>query len=533
MLHIIKYANFARGKYNINKKSKSMKRVKSNLWWKGVVLSALLMWMGGAAHAQFLRTSYFMEGSHYRMQLNPALTPSRGFVNIPVLGSLNASVSSSSLGYQDIMDVIDDDGNFYNNPEFLGRLDNNNHVNLSINTDIISAGWFRGRNFWSFNIGLRTDVGVKLTKSMFTFLSEMDQIEDKWRTGNYDISGQELNVNAYTELGVGYARQINDRLTVGGRVKVLLGLGNLDLKFNRVSLNANLPSNEQIQKWQSMTSVDAADIAALKSELESYHADLVLDARLESSFKGLELVETNGYIDDLDFDAGEMGIAGYGFGIDLGASYRLLDNLTVSAAVLDLGFISWSKGSTQIATTGNSGLSVKGSDYTAGIDPNDPAGSLVALQDNLNRFQTEMDNYMNRVSGGDVLDYELLELRKEDVSESRRSRLASTVVLGAEYGFFNNALSVGLLSTTRFVEPKALTELTLSANYRPKNWLNLSMSYSAIQSLGKSFGLGLKLGPVFVGTDYMFLGKNSNSVNAFVGFSVPLGKKRVACCDRM
>ena len=50
------------------------------------------------------------------------------------------------------------------------------------------------------------------------------------------------------------------------------------------------------------------------------------------------------YIDDIDFDAGKIGIAGYGFGIDLGASYKILDNLTVSASILDLGFISWQKG---------------------------------------------------------------------------------------------------------------------------------------------------------------------------------------------
>ena len=59
------------------------------------VLSVLLT-AGVTAHAQFLRTSYFMEGSHYRMQLNPALTPSRGFFNIPVVGSLNAQVGSNS-----------------------------------------------------------------------------------------------------------------------------------------------------------------------------------------------------------------------------------------------------------------------------------------------------------------------------------------------------------------------------------------------------------------------------------------------------
>ena len=60
------------------------------------------------ANAQFLRTSYFMEGTHYRQQLNPALIPTQGYFNIPVLGSVNATVGSTSLGYQDIIDIIDD-----------------------------------------------------------------------------------------------------------------------------------------------------------------------------------------------------------------------------------------------------------------------------------------------------------------------------------------------------------------------------------------------------------------------------------------
>ena len=47
---------------------------------------------------------------------------------------------------------------------------------------------------------------------------------------------------------------------------------------------------------------------------------------------------------------------------------------------------------------------------------------------------------MNRVNGGDVLDYEMLQLQTEDVHKSRKSSLASTVVVGAEYGFFENKL---------------------------------------------------------------------------------------------
>ena len=486
-----------------------------------------------SANAQFLRTSYFMEGTHYRQQLNPALTPTKGYFNLPVIGAVNATVGSTSLGYQDIIDIIDDGDDFYTKPDFMNRLKDNNKLNVNFSTEILSAGWYKGKNFWSFNIGLRTDIGANLTKKMFTFLNEMETVEENWRNSNYDISGQQLNINAYTEIGLGLSRQINSRLTVGARVKALLGIGNMELKLNRVAMSANLPSDQQINQWSSesywnsMTPSQAAQAAQeLKDKFNNYHANLTVGAELKSSFKGLELQEEEGkdYVTDFDFDSGKLGIAGYGFGIDLGASYKILDNLTVSASVLDLGFISWSKSSTKIASANPDPIDIKGSTYANMVDPNNPNTVMNAV----NQLQNDAQGYMDRVTNGDVLDYDMLQLEVSDAKESRKSRLASILVLGAEYGFFNNKLAVGVLSTTRFVQPDALTELTFSANYRPKSWFNVALSYSAIQSAGKSFGLGLKLGPLFVGTDYMFLGKNSNSVNGFVGVSIPLGGRKAS-----
>ena len=130
------------------------------------------------ANAQFLRTSYFMEGTHYRQQLNPALTPTKGFINLPVIGAVNATVGSTSLGYQDIIDIIDDGGDFYTKPDFMNRLKDNNTLNVNFSTEILSAGWYKGKNFWSFNVGVRADIGASLTRSMFTFLNEMDALED-------------------------------------------------------------------------------------------------------------------------------------------------------------------------------------------------------------------------------------------------------------------------------------------------------------------------------------------------------------------
>lgn len=128
----------------------------------------IMMFCALSVNAQFLRTSYFMEGTHYRQQLNPALTPTKGYFNIPFLGAINATVGSTSLGYQDIIDIIDNGDDFYTKPDFMNRLKENNKLNVNFSTEILSAGWYKGKNFWSFNVGVRTDIGANLTKKMFS-----------------------------------------------------------------------------------------------------------------------------------------------------------------------------------------------------------------------------------------------------------------------------------------------------------------------------------------------------------------------------
>lgn len=108
-----------------------MKRLNSLKVWLSVVL---LLCFSLSGQAQFLRTSYFMEGSNQRMQLNPALMPGRGYLNIPVIGSLNATVNSSSLGYRDIMDIIEnsDDSDYFMSNDFMNRLDATNNLNVNL-----------------------------------------------------------------------------------------------------------------------------------------------------------------------------------------------------------------------------------------------------------------------------------------------------------------------------------------------------------------------------------------------------------------
>lgn len=425
----------------------------------GICISSLLP---TTMQAQYLRSSYFMEGSSTRIQLNPALQPKRGYVNLPGIGSVNAEVATNSLGIQDVIDVFDSDGEFYNNDKFYNRLKGMNEVNISANTDVISFGFYKGKGFWSFNVGARADVDATIPKEMFRYLRATDVENFSWSGESFDIRNEKLRLNAYIEVGAGYSRAINERLTVGGKAKLLLGAGNINLKINQIQMSGRGIGYE--------------------SEFQ-----LKSDAYMEASAKGLKLEEEDGYITDLDYNS--FGISGYGAGIDLGATYQVMKNLNVSAAILDLGFISWDKSNSQVAE----------SDRNATVNK---------------------DNYSD-----DVLDFNLFGLKKKE-NKSRTTSLSPTMVIGGEYGLLNNKLGLGLLSTTRFGQLKTYSELTFSANYRPNTLINTTLSYSMLQG-GETFGIAFKIGPLMLGTDYMYFGNNSKHVNAFIGLSIPLGKKRI------
>ena len=443
------------GRLSKNEKLLIIQRNMKKVFLFGVIT---LLLFPAIVQAQYLRNSYFMEGSSTRMQLNPAFQPTRGYINLPVIGSLNAEVSSNSLGTQDIINIFDSDGDFYNNDSFYKKLKTNNKLSVNLNTDVVSFGFYKGKGFWSFNIGARINADAAIPKTMFDYLRA---VNNENYNNSFHIANEKLHLNAYTEIGAGYSRSINQRLSVGAKVKVLLGAANLNLDVKNIDIKlteAGYDSNVEINS----------------------------NAQMQISGKGIDLDEENGEISDINYNG--FGFGGYGAGIDLGACYKLTDHLTLSASILDLGFISWSKKNTTIAES----------------------------------KQHETIDATN--ASEDVLDFDLFGLRKVE-SKSRTTSLNPTLAVGAEYALLNNKLGLGVLSTTRFGQLRTYPELTISATARPNSLINATLSYSILQGLD-TFGFALKLGPFMIGTDYMFLGNNTKHVNAFIGLSIPLGKKQ-------
>ncbi len=459
--------------------------------YKAITTAALLAATVGGAAAQNLRTAYFMDKSVERHNLNPALAPERGYVTVPFIGSTFASYTSNQLALSDIfyqrdgrlvtfLDTGVDAG------EFLKGLRSNNQMNVDMRYDLVQAGWWKGDAFWSFGIGVRVNTSVGVPKSLFEFLKDGNGYDGRL----YDITGLRMKMDAYTELAVGYTRDIDSRWTVGGRLKLLPGLGNADMRFQRLHAQMNDESWHITSRGELYTSVQG------------------LEMKSKDDDQGRPYV--NG------FDYGSFGLSGFGAAVDLGASFKFDDNWTFSASVLDLGFIGWKGSSTRYAMA-NAEFDYDGFDLPIGNS------DLPSLSDQFDAMKDDLEN--------------LFHFEEQDSRTGRSTMLVATLIAGAEYAIMDNKISFGLLSTTRFYRPKAYTELTVSANFRPVWWFSGSLSYSMMHSAFQTYGIALNFSPngfnFFVGSDYMitrvntqFIPVNARAENIYLGMSIPLQPRK-------
>ena len=463
-----------------------------------IVLICLLVCTFATGSAQFLRTSYFMDGAQYRLQVNPALAPTHGYIHLPGVSRFDVMVRSNALGAADVYDLIKnaDDADYFTTDKFYNRLNDFNKANFSTGTDLFAVGKWHGNGFISVNIGLRLDGNVGVSRELFNFMRDMKGVN----TNDYadyvrNLEGEEFNLNAYTEIGVGYTRLIGEKVSVGGRVKALLGVGNVNFKINHATVKTNFQGVDPNINWSTAGYDELEDVVGT--------AQIDVDADLVASCQGLELkTNEDGYIDKVKYNTSKMGTSGFGAALDLGVAVDVTDQITLSAAVNDLGFIKWTKGSTQKAHANTADLN---------YDSNNPG---------------DIERFLQVIGTGKALNLDMVRLvpDKTDI-KSRHTTLAPTMALGAECRLVNDKLSLGALFTNRFNKPDNDSELTFSFGVHPTSMLDFAVSYSPVMCGGNAIGLAMKLGPLFVGTDYLYTGKNTKCCNFLVGLSIPLGKR--------
>ena len=441
---------------------------------KKIILVATLMLSVVTATAQSLNSAYFTDGYNFRHTMNPAYGNDQSYVSIPALGNINVR-TQGNFGYDAI---IKNNPNPYGNKTmttFLnpyidastaldGFASGNNRVVGSVGITLLSAGFKAWDGYNTIEINSKTNFGVSLPYELFEFAKN---------TGNknYDIGDINAGALSYVEIAFGHSRQLTDQWRAGAKLKVLLGVGRADVKMENVKAQLN-DANQWLISAKAQADVSMKGFTYKQKDKEY--------KQKPGSYK---------YVNDLDVDG--AGIGGFGLGIDLGATYKLNDDWNFSAALLDLGFISWSND--MQACNINDQFLFDGF-HDAEVSKSSP-----------NSFKNQGQSYSDQMA-------EFANLQDQGDQGGRTTGIGTTLNVGAEYTLpMYRQLSFGLLSSTRLQGEYSWTEARLSANWEPLNWLDGGMSLG-VGSFGASAGWLVNIHPkgfnFFIGMDHI-LGKQS------------------------
>lgn len=251
-------------------------------------------------------------------EINPGILPGyRLAIGLPA--NVYGRVSIGSLRASDFLPYLQSADSTVRASEitFLEGLPAVNQFSVNQEVSLFHLGWRFNRSYLSLTASQHLAARVAVPTNIFSialggFPGESDVL---------NISDFDLNAQLYVEVGLGYTQQVNEQLTVGGRVKFYSGLlaaesRNLEgtLHWNRDSIALSTSGPD--------VNVGAPEIFSAFSINQDFSIQDVADLALANPVQTL------------------LG-GNYGFGVDLGAQYYITPQLSVNASLHDLGYIRW------------------------------------------------------------------------------------------------------------------------------------------------------------------------------------------------
>ena len=402
------------------------------------LLTAILLLFPLLGFAQHESTLYFMPSISQSRYYNPAIAPHyKATVGLPGLSSIYVQYGNSGFAYKHLISQrAEDDSLQVNIEDFYDKLGPRNYVNFNFNVDLFHL---------AFKVNPRVHFMLNITPRIYNRVMFPEDIVGLLVDGNASMLNETMSLSpeveslSYMEYAVGGSYQIDRFWTVGARFKLLQGISNVTSEKTRLDLTTN----------------------------DDYHIDVV----------GEGLIRTAGisqFFDD-DFDimgvSDVMGLMGNtGFAVDLGATFKPMDRLTVGLSLVDIGSIKWSKNLTNYVLNGDSAkFTFRGFDL-ANIINGDNEGfgnTLDSLTSRLEPTEVDGEAYGSFLPGRFYLSgsYELV-----------RNVTANLLLMGELYhGRFNSGVSANIHK--EFGRRMSMS-LSYTANNRSFNNLGMGVSFN-------------------------------------------------------
>ncbi|HOP58030.1 MAG TPA: DUF5723 family protein [Bacteroidales bacterium] len=387
--------------------------------------------------------------------LNPALRPTnKVYIGLPVISGINLNINNNILNFKDVFfegqpaDSIALISEGFDSDRFLSERGDYNFLREEASVQVFGLGFSAGKDMYVFmDYNIREEGNFLFPEDLF----RLAFYEEEVLAGNsYDLAGLNIGAQLYNEFGVGFSKNITDRFRIGVKGKLLIGIADMKLTTNR--FNAEI-ADDYSQTWDADMSLDVSGPVTIEwDEEEDMPSEIVFD---ESRFESPEDIVKN-----------VLSTGNKGFGLDLGALYNITDKLSVSAAVTDLGFISWKEDVTNLQAE---------SDFVF------TGENLQDVYEGSANFEDIAEAYIDSMMNSVVF---------SRTYNQYKTRLSYGITAGGSYKL-TKSFSVGLLSHTRYRDNRYHEAFTLSANLNIRNMFSTSIAYTATNYRRNNIGLGL------------------------------------------
>lgn len=242
--------------------------------------------------------------------LNPGSDYSHdAFIGVPLLSGISGHGGVTNLS---VHDIFADDGRSINDKirEVINKLQNDDSFILNEKIDLLHTG-FKLKNGDVLSAGIYQEFDF-----MFYYPKEIVQFAyEGTATLNqeFSIDGLNFKTDVIGVFHVGISHPIDEKLTIGGRLKFYSGILNAQTKNNRGTFHTSLGTDNLYR-----------------------HHLLNVDATLQTSgiiFDNYEEIDHKYYLKRM------FSFKNPGIGFDLGFTYKPDDQWKITGSVLDIGFI--------------------------------------------------------------------------------------------------------------------------------------------------------------------------------------------------
>ena len=418
------------------------------------ILITVLALIFADSSAQNSQVLYFMNLPQSHL-INPALRPSNSvYIGLPLISSINLNMNNNFVNFSDlfqkdqsknlIISILHPD---YDPDKFLAKIRDKNSIEQEFTIQTLGVGFSVGKDSYIFlDINERIDGNIVLPKDLFRLALK----------GNSDFVGRKIDLSSlrgemsyYREVGLGFSRNVTDKLRVGIKGKLLFGLANASIDNKSLGISVN---EDYSHTLDANLTVNMSGPIHVNMDSNNNITSIALD---DNKFKTASGVR--------DFFTDSKNI---GFGMDIGASYDLNDRIVLSASVTNLGFINWKKDVTNLKAD--------------------------------NKFKFSGLNLLDVINGTKTIDElaaDMLDsLKNAFVVSNTKTAYTTFLPFGVSVGgsfSVTKKLTLGLLSYSRVIGQQIRESLTFSANLTIGNEFSASLSYTAENHRYDNLGAGI------------------------------------------